>query len=143
MENEGNEYSLHARLHADNIDMQTKESIITLSSTGENIAAKGIMGKIRSVAENILLNGAESADISYQYGCNMGYIQTVKSTAPSAVADTHVCAWTLNRYKTEAKEKKDEFACEELERSIVANLADDIIVGVRGKNVEITVKKAF
>ena len=31
----------------------------------------------------------------------------------------------------------------ELERSIVAKLADDIIVVVRGKNVEIIVKKSF
>jgi hypothetical protein len=29
------------------------------------------------------------------------------------------------------------------EKSIVAKLADDIIVGVRGKNVEIVVKKSF
>ena len=44
-------------------------------------------------------------------------------------------------YKTAVEDKEDEYA--ELERSIVAKLADDIIVGVRGKNVEIVVKKSF
>ena len=32
---------------------------------------------------------------------------------------------------------------DELEKSIVAKLADDVIVGVRGKNVEIVIKKEF
>ena len=42
---------------------------------------------------------------------------------------------------TAVEEKEDKHA--ELERSIVAKLADDIIVGVCGKNVEIVVKKSF
>ena len=37
----------------------------------------------------------------------------------------------------------EEDAYAELERSIVAKLADDIVVGVRGKNVEIVVEKSF
>ena len=32
---------------------------------------------------------------------------------------------------------------DQLEKSIVAKLADDVIVGVRGKKVEIIIKKKF
>ena len=58
-----------------------------------------------------------------------------------AVEAGYIYSWSLFNYKTAVEEKKDEYA--ELERSIVAKLADDIIVGVRGKNVEIVVKKSF
>jgi len=44
-------------------------------------------------------------------------------------------------YEIAVEEKEDAYA--ELERFIVAKLADDIIVGVRGNNVEIIVKKSF
>ena len=50
-------------------------------------------------------------------------------------------SWSLCNYKTAVEDEEDAYA--ELERSIVAKLADDIIVGVRGKHVEIVVKKAF
>jgi hypothetical protein len=67
----------------------------------------------------------------------VGYID------PAISCETgYVCSWSLINYKT-AVEEKEEDATAELERSIVAKLADDIIVGVRGKNVEIVVKKSF
>ena len=54
----------------------------------------------------------------------------------------YVYTWSLFSYKNAVVEKEAE-AYAELERSIVAKLADDIIVGVRRKNVEIVVKKSF
>ncbi len=50
-------------------------------------------------------------------------------------------AWALSQYKETAKE--DENAWDELERSIIANLADDVVVGIKGKKVDIVVKKDF
>ena len=50
--------------------------------------------------------------------------------------------WTLDTFRKEANEKKGE-PWDELEKSIIANIADDVIVGVEGKRVEIVVKKAF
>ena len=58
-----------------------------------------------------------------------------------AIETGYIYSWSLFNYKTAVEEKEDEYA--ELERSIVAKLADDIIVGVRGNNVEIVVKKSF
>ena len=52
-------------------------------------------------------------------------------------------AWTLNNYVSQKQESTDTAAWDELEKSIVAKLADDVIVGVRGKNVEIVIKKEF
>ena len=57
----------------------------------------------------------------------------------------YTCAWTLERYVAQQKEKKSGSGAEwdQLEKSIVAKLADDVIVGVRGRQVEIIIKKEF
>lgn len=69
-------------------------------------------------------------------------VKKVSYIDPTIAIETgYIYSWSLFNYKTAVEEKKDEYA--ELERSIVAKLADDIIVGVRGKNVEIVVKKSF
>ena len=54
----------------------------------------------------------------------------------------YLYSWSLYSYKI-AVEENEEDAYAELERSIVAKLADDIVVGVRSNNVEIIVKKSF
>jgi uncharacterized OB-fold protein len=75
------------------------------------------------------------------HGFNMGfgYIDPV-----IACETGYVYSWSLYNYKTAVAEKeKEKDAYAELERSIVAKLADDITVGVRGKKVEIVVKKSF
>ena len=67
--------------------------------------------------------------------------QTPNIDPAIAIETGYIYSWSLFNYKTAVEEKEDAYA--ELERSIVAKLADDIIVGVRGKNVEIVVKKSF
>ena len=145
-ENEGDNYELHVELKADDMSIDLRDELISVSKSGKNAAAKGIMGKIRAVAETMLL-AVSDPDLApipvdgefYDYhGYNMGfgYID------PTIAIETgYIYSWSLFNYKTAVEEKKDEYA--ELERSIVAKLADDIIVGVRGKNVEIVVKKSF
>ena len=143
-ENEGDDYELHVELKADDMNIDLRDELISVSKSGKNAAAKGIMGKIRAVAETMLLAAIDPTlsvptDEFYDYhGYNMGfgYID------PTIAVETgYIYSWSLFNYKTAVEEKKDEYA--ELERSIVAKLADDIIVGVRGKNVEIVVKKSF
>ena len=144
-ESDGNNYELHVELKADDINADLREELISVSKSGKNAAAKGIMGKIRAVAETMLIAASDPALQTipvgefydhHGYNMNFGYID-------QATADEIGCiyTWSLHNYKTAVEEKEDEYA--ELERSIVAKLADDIIVGVRGNNVEIVVKKSF
>lgn len=144
-ENNGDDYELHVELKADDMNLDLRDEIISVSKSGKNAAAKGVMGKIRAVAETMLLVAfdpslpAVPVGEFYDYhGFNMGF----GYMDPAACGDTgYIYSWSLCNYKTAVEEKEDEYA--ELERSIVAKLADDIIVGVRGKNVEIIVKKSF
>ncbi len=143
-ENDGDSYELHVELKADDMSIELRDELISVSKSGKNAAAKGIMGKIRAVAETMLLTACDPslsvpAGEFYDYNSynmGLGYID------PTIALETgYAYSWSLYNYKSAVEEKEDEYA--ELERSIVAKLADDIIVGVRGKNVEIVVKKAF
>ena len=49
--------------------------------------------------------------------------------------------WTLSRYKDSQKNSEEPW--DELEKSIIANLADDVIVSVKGNKVEIVIVKTF
>ena len=144
-ENDGDNYELHVELKAEDMTLELRDEILSVSKSGKNAAAIGVMGKIRAIAETMLLSAADSsvpipADEYYDYnGFNMGfgYIDPTLSCKSG-----YVYSWSLCNYMTAVEEKeKDAFA--ELERSIVAKLADDVVVGVRGRNVEIVVKKGI
>ena len=49
--------------------------------------------------------------------------------------------WTLKRYKDAERNNKEPW--DELEKSIIANLADDLTVGVKGRQATIVVTKKF
>ena len=145
-ENDGDDYELHVELKADDMNIDLRDELISVSKSRKNAAAKGVMGKIRAVAETMLLAASDSSlpvplhegEFYDYHGFNMGfgYID------PTIAVETgYIYSWSLFNYKSAIEEKEDAYA--ELERSIVAKLADDIIVGVRGKNVEIVVKKSF
>ena len=110
------------------MDKRTKKKFIDISMDKKNASAKGVMGKIRDVVENMLYpeNAVYSADfIAYQ-------LETAVLLEDS---------WTLSRYKDAQKDNAEPW--DELEKSIIANLADDVIVSVKGNNVEIVIKKNF
>ena len=144
-ENDGDNYELHVELKAEDMNVELRDELISVSKSGKNAAAKGIMGKIRAVAETMLLAAFDPAltvPTEEFYDCH-GYNMGFGYIDPSIAVETgYIYSWSLYNYISAVEEKeKDAYA--ELERSIVAKLADDIIVGVRGKNVEIVVKKSF
>ena len=64
--------------------------------------------------------------------------------------DIHMWSWSLEQYRQdvqEQKEKGDDEAIDdlldELEKSIVANIADDVKVSVKGNSIEMIIRKNF
>lgn len=129
IENEGLSFAFVTQLHINEVmDMQTKRKFIEVSSNKKNAAAKGIMGKIRDIVENMLYpeNAVYSASfIAYQ-------LET---------AVLFEDQWTLSKYKDTERNNPEPW--DELEKSIIANIADDVVVGVKGNNVEIIITKNF
>ena len=135
-ESDGKTYELHVSLTpAETMNSERREKLLAVSSSGKNAAAVGIMNKIRIAAELMMLDYAEvSAEIPL--ACefyNMGM-----TTMPMSLENS----WSLNAYRVQAKKEKTE-AWDELEKSIIATIADDVLVGIQGKRVDIIVKKTF
>ena len=136
LQNDERKYELHVELSVEGLSKEKKEQLISVSASNKNAAASGFMGKIRDIAENMLLFSDDPSrthflEADFLYGCD--------------AADFHYSyAWSLDYYMEKQRVKKDSGnEWDELEKSIVAKLADDVIVGVRGKNVEIIIKKEF
>ena len=129
IEHENLSFTFVAQLYINEMmDMQTKRGFINISSDKKNAAAKGIMGKIRDIVENMLYpeHAMYSASfIAYQ-------LETAVLLNDQ---------WTLNRYKDAQRNNAEPW--DELEKSIIANLADDVIVSVKGNKVEIAIMKNF
>jgi hypothetical protein len=124
------------------MDLKTKKEIISVSSSGKNSAAKGLMGRIREmIADAALPDDPETKAMTDQalglmaLGCQMGTYSGSYSWSMSTYVASLEKAYDV---QTEAKDAKDE-----LEKSIVANLADDVTVHIINSTVEITVYKSF
>ena len=136
LENDQKKYELHVELSVGGLSKEKKEELIEISANKKNAAATGFMGKIRDIAENMLLFSDEP---SHDFYCESEYLYGY------GVADVnYTYAWSLERYMDQQNvEKKTEKDWDQLEKSIVAKLADDVIVGVCGSKVEIIIKKEF
>ena len=116
------------------ITIEKKEELIAVAKNKKNAAAVGIVGKIRNAIENFFLNEAElsTLDVSTEAFSMAGYCEGVDYTY----------MWRLEQYRgtvTEAQTAE----WDELEKSVIACVADDVIVGVRGKQADIIVVKKF
>lgn len=134
LQNDEKKYELHVELSVAGMSKEVKDSLIAVSAAKKNAAATGFMGRVREIAENMLLRSEDSdyAFDSYQYMYDYSL-------------DLHYSyAWSLDRYVANNRDAaKKDAEWDQLEKSIVAKLADDVIVGVRGSKVDIIIKKEF
>lgn len=132
-ESNGSSYELHVEVLVPEMKKELKESLIAVSRSKKNASASGIMGKIREAAQNMILSIDETPEVS-------GVMSDWHISDPDYY---YTYAWTLNGYKSHTSQTQNKEAWDELERSIVAKLADDVIVGVKGRQVDIIIKKRF
>ena len=113
-----------------------KQELINVSKDKKNAAATGIVGKIRSVIEDFFLDeeGAQTGGAANGFS----YIPTQYS-----LGFHYSYCWSLGEYKASVKKENKEDAWDELEKSIIASIADDVIVGVKGRQASIVVIKKF
>ncbi len=116
---------------------EIRMQFIDASSSKKNEAAKGFMGRLKNAIGAVMV-GMDSPSVGLSVGLmNMG--------GPSVYA-SEAHTWSLEKYKAVVGEYDPNEACEEwdeLEKSIMANIADDIKVSINGSDVEIAVYKDF
>lgn len=123
------------------MDVDKKKELLSVSSTGKNYFAKGFMGKIGDMIQDGFLNYIDIMKLQQEYGggtldyASLGYVPTDAAFS-----------WSLSQYKLalddgDYNEEVTKQAWDELEKSIVASLAKDVIVGIRNDSVELTIVK--
>ena len=139
IENKGSSYELHLSVTPYDMNASDRDKILSVSKSGKNAAVKGIIGKICASVEIMLENKAKLA-VTDPYGF---YAMGAASIDPI----TDEMAWSLmnyiNAFDSEEEKQNRSEAWDELEKSIIANLADDVVVGVLNGKVDIVVKKKF
>ncbi len=125
-----------------------RKELLEASSSGKNAAAKGFMGKIRDIFDRAFA-AEDMRDPSASYMQGLILPSEMHMADPMAYAITaNAATWSMRRYKDAVDEKRcgDTEAnaeWDELEKSIVANIADEVKIAIIGDKVEMTVYKSF
>ena len=113
-----------------------KEELIGIAKNKKNAAALGIVGKIRNAIENFFLDEDLMDAMAFSSGA-MGF-----ATGYNEGVD-YAYLWRLEEYRGSVKKEEQAEAWDELEKSVIASVADDVIVSVKGKCAEIVIIKKF
>ena len=130
------------------MDIDKKTDFMSVSSSGENALATGFMGKVKDFIETGLLtyDGVSKLQQKYNgFGMNMGAIGMTGpgvdvATAPGAFTGF---VWTMEDYKSSIKENDNPKYWDELEKSIVASIAKNVIVGIEKNQIEMAIIKSI
>ena len=112
------------------LNKEQEADILSVATSGKNEMAKGIVGKIRELIRQSLQSASDEDE---------EYMKNICDT----LAVQHAGYWSLQLYRQslspETETKKQEY--DELEKSIIARLANDVKVWLKTDITEITVEK--
>lgn len=136
IEENDNVYELHLRTEKW-LTSETREKLLAASTTGKNESAKGLMGRLRNFFEV----GADEDIAAYT---NPLVLPGMYETASMPKMDWE---WSMVQYQEalstcqpgQAEATKE--ARDELEKSVVAHVADDVKVSIKGRTVEMIIIK--
>ena len=117
-------------------DAEKKDNLINISKDKKNAAAVGIVGKIRNAIENFFLDENSSSSFAasaMSFNLSTGYSEGVD----------YSYLWSLEQYRSLLKPEEQAEEWDELEKSVIASAADDVIVGIKGKQADIIIVKKF
>ena len=140
---EDKSYELHLETEVE-LTMEMREEMLSVSSSGKNEAAKGFMGKLRDVIRVSLLPSENLPGISERTGLGL---MNMGETTGSGIREAGVgYEWSMSVYKDNLESKRrdeTEEAWDELEKSIVANIADEVKVYIKRTKVHAVIMKTF
>lgn len=127
---QGSDYALGLRSDT-LVTPKARKEFLSMSSDGKNIAYKGIKGKMLALIEAM----ANAEAIAPGLACG----EYGMAPDPSGYSQM----WRMSLYLGQAPEPEREAAWDGMEKSIIVNFADDVMIGVRENRVEMIVKKKF
>lgn len=132
VENEGTSFTLNLRANS-MVNLKQKDELVSMSTKKENVANKGILGKIKGVFQSFMMGENEMAD-EYKYGAvGMSVF----------LGESYAYVWSMANYQVTAPEADLKENWDGLEKSIIASFADDVVIGVKSTMADMIVKKKF
>lgn len=136
IEDEEGVYELHLSVTT-RMTTSKREQLLSTASTGKNESAKGLMGRLRDFFDR----GADE-DIA-------GFTSPLflASASEHSTTPTLDWEWSMMEYenalssRVERNDADARAAWDELEKSVVARVADDVKVSIKGRSVELTIIK--
>ena len=119
---------------------EKRDQLLAASTSGENASAKGFMSKIRDIFERAL---EPANDSTPRYFSGGWYVPSTYSGAAEIANYAEADIWSLNQYRASLDGQEGAEDWDELEKSIVARLADEVRIGILGGRVEMTIVKQF
>ena len=134
VEEENNNYVLHLSTDTE-MYAEKRQRLVEATTAKRDAAAVGITGKLRSLFEELL----EPKDAQTPSISSLGSLGAYTGSAGSSTS-----VWTLSQYRGKVQEAENAAeAWDEMEKSTVAKLADEVCIGIKGKCVEMTIHKKF
>ncbi|MBQ7728594.1 MAG: hypothetical protein IJT60_08480 [Clostridia bacterium] len=118
-----------------------REQLLAASTSGENAAAKGLMGKLRDLFARALEPIDDSVSDSMPGGW---YASDVGSGGVPSLQGVAAERWSMNQFRKSVSgtaEHAEEW--DELEKSVVAKVADEVEVAIYRDRVELIIYKTF
>lgn len=129
---ENRDKAFEAHLAADTaVTFEQKDELMALASDHKNMATRGILGKIKGVFQDLIIGENELPAGGF-------VLEASGDVYPGFSA-----VWSLNDYQQAIPKDDRDKEMEGLEKSIIANVADDVLVGVTASKVEIIAKVSF
>ena len=135
IEDQDSDYRLHLKAFT-RMDSGKREQLLSASSSGKNESAHGLMGRLRD-----LLDRGADADIAAVSNPLMMSGMCGEQNTPMLDVE-----WSLGRYIDEYQHcpsvtDAQREVWDELEKSVVTHVADDVKVSIKGQNVEMIICK--
>lgn len=129
IENRENVYELHLKVET-LIDADEREKLLSTSTTGRNEATRSFMGRLRAFfqpsAEAPVFDSGFAGGAPQMYGNYEWSMEDYREQ--------------LRQYREQNAEGSHE-AWDELEKSVLSRVADDVRVSILGRTVEMTIVK--
>ena len=133
---------VNVSIRFDEFTAEKKEGLVAIAKNKKNVAAVGIVGKIRSALEDIFLvdDSFCGGDVSLE---SRYFVTQYYDGIDHYSGMDYTCFWSLEQYRSTVNKEEKTENWDELEKSVIASVADDVIVGVKGKCADIVIVKKF
>ena len=137
IEAQGKNFRLNLKTNT-NMNSEKRKKILSSSHSGKNVEAKGFMGKMRDILERMLEPYDDTVTDAYASGFSYPGVDASLSMPSTPM-------WSYNQYRDSLNDPNhsNREVWDELEKSIVGSLADDIQIGIKGDSVRMTIFKNF